>query len=102
MQIELKKDKKREFSKQLINDIRLLLWIITISGIILAFYCVYLGYLGTLGWITALVGLPWSAHGVVCAFYLNMAKSDHRQGGITFEQAMMPSTMNNINNNATI
>lgn len=77
---------KTDFSKRLINDIRLLLWIITIASIVLAFYCVHLGYLGTLPWIAALVGLPWSAHGVVCSFYLNMAKSDHREGGITYEK----------------
>lgn len=79
---------KLEFSKKLIMDIRVLLWIVTLSGIALAFYCIYLGYLGTLPWISALVGLPWSAHGVVCSFYLNMAKSDHSQGGITYELAM--------------
>lgn len=79
---------KLEFSKKLIMDIRALLWIVTLAGIALAFYCIYLGYLGTLPWISALVGLPWSAHGVVCSFYLNMAKSDHSQGGITYELAM--------------
>lgn len=81
-------NQKREFSKQLICDIRSLLWIITISGIALAFYCVHLGYLGTLPWISALVGLPWSAHGIVCSFYLNMSKSDHRKDGITYDLAM--------------
>ena len=80
---------KLEFSKQLIKDIRILLWIITISSIVLAFYCVHLGYTGTIPWIAALVGLPWSAHGVVCSFYLNMAKSDHKQGGITFEKMLI-------------
>ena len=75
-------NQKREFSKQLICDIRSLLWIV------LAFYCVHLGYLGTLPWISALVGLPWSAHGIVCSFYLNMSKSDHRKGGITYDLAM--------------
>lgn len=79
---------KLEFSKKLIMDIRSLLWIVTLAGIALAFYCIHLGYLGTLPWISALVGLPWSAHGVVCSFYLNMAKSDHAQGGITYELAM--------------
>lgn len=80
---------KLDFSKKLVNDIRLLLWIITISSIVLAFYCVHLGYLGTFPWIVTLVGLPWSAHGIVCSFYLNLCKSDHRQGGITYETAMM-------------
>lgn len=79
---------KRDFSKQLICDIRSLLWIVTISGILLAFYCIRLGYLGTLPWISALVGLPWSAHGVVCSFYLNMSKSDHQKGGITYDLAI--------------
>ena len=82
---------KLEFSKKLINDIRYLLWVITISSIILSFYCVRLGYLGTLPWIAALVGLPWSAHGVVCSFYLNMSKSDHKEGGITYELALKDS-----------
>ena len=84
-----KKEKKRlEFSKRLILDIRILLWIITMSAIVLAFLCVIYGYIGSLPWIATLVGLPWSAHGVVCSFYLNMAKSDHRQGGITYDMAM--------------
>ena len=34
-----------------------------------------------------MVGLPWTAHGVVCSFYLNLCKSDHSTGGITFEAA---------------
>jgi hypothetical protein len=34
-----------------------------------------------------MVGLPWTAHGAVCSCYLNMAKSDHREGGITYETA---------------
>lgn len=63
-----------------------MLWIVTIGGLILAFCSIFLGYLGTLGWITALVGLPWSAHGIICSFYLNMSKSDHRAGGITYEK----------------
>ena len=48
---------------------------------------VHHGYIGGLPWIVTLVGLPWSAHGVVYACYLNMCKSDHSEGGITFESA---------------
>ena len=54
----------------------------------MAFYCIYKGYTGSLPWVSAMVGLPWTAHGTVCSFYLNMAKSDHSVGGITFETAM--------------
>lgn len=86
-----KKGKKGlEYSKKLISDIRLLLWVVTVGGMLLAFYCVHEGYAGSLPWIGAMVGLPWSAHGVVCSFYLNMAKSDHTNAkgdGITFATA---------------
>ena len=76
-----------QFSKRLVADIRVLLWVVTVGGLVLAAYCVHTGYAGALPWLTAMVGLPWSAHGVVCSFYLNMATSDHKEGGITFEAA---------------
>lgn len=79
--------KQLEFSKKLIADIRGLLWVVTVGGLMLAALCIYKGYLGSLPWLSAMVGLPWTAHGVVCSFYLNMAKSDHSAGGITFETA---------------
>ena len=78
---------KMEFSKRLIADIRGLLWVVTLGGLVLAGYCVRVGYTGALPWLSAMVGLPWTAHGVVCSFYLNMAKSDHKAGGITIESA---------------
>lgn len=74
-----------DFSKKLIYDIRWLLWVVTVGGIFLSFYCIHTSYAGALPWLTAMVGLPWTAHGVVCSFYLNMAKSDHKSGGITYD-----------------
>ena len=82
-----KPKKSSDYSKKMITDIRALLWLVTAGGIVLAAYCIYKGYTGSLPWLSAMVGLPWSAHGVVCSFYLNMAKSDHKEGGITFESA---------------
>lgn len=82
-----KREARLDFSKQLIRDIRGLLWVVTVGGLGLAAYCIRAGYAGSLPWLSAMVGLPWTAHGAVCAFYLNMAKSDHREGGITFEAA---------------
>jgi len=82
-----KSQRRQEFSKRLISDIRLLLWVVTLGGLVLAAYCIRKGYTGSLPWLTAMVGLPWTAHGTVCAFYLNLCKSDHREGGITFEAA---------------
>lgn len=79
--------RKIEYSKQLITDIRKLLWIVTIGGLLLAGLCIWKGYTGSLPWLSAMVGLPWTAHGTICSFYLNMSKSDHKEGGITFESA---------------
>lgn len=88
MKIQVEQTKKaREYSKQLVSDIRALLWVVTIGGLALAAYCIRTGYTGSLPWISAMVGLPWAAHGTVCSFYLSLCKSDHSEGGITFEAA---------------
>lgn len=76
-----------QFSKWVVADVRPLLWLVTIGGLLLAAYCIHTGYTGSLPWISAMVGLPWTAHGVVCSFYLNLCKSDHRRGGITYDAA---------------
>ena len=81
------KKKPLDYSKRVVRDIRALLWVVTVGGLILAAYCIYKDFVGSLPWLSAMVGLPWSAHGVVCSFYLNMAKSDHSEGGMTFEAA---------------
>jgi hypothetical protein len=78
---------QKDYSKKLISDIRVLLWVVTVGGLVLAFYCIHEGFTGSLPWISAMVGLPWTAHGTVCSFYMNMCKSDHSEGGITFESA---------------
>ena len=78
---------RQDFSKRLISDIRALLWVVTVGGLLLAAYCIRTGYTGALPWLTAMVGLPWTAHGVVCSGYLSMAKSDHKRDGITYEAA---------------
>lgn len=87
IKIKIPKTTDEEFSKRLIVDIRALLWIVTLGGLVLAMLCIWKGFTGSLAWITAMVSLPWTAHGVVCTAYLNMAKSDHSEGGITFESA---------------
>ena len=48
-------DEKQEFSKRLISDIRVLLWVVTVGGLLLAAYCIRVGYMGALPWLTAMV-----------------------------------------------
>lgn len=76
-----------EYSKRITDDMRGLLWVISVGAIALAFFCAYLRFDAAFPWITAMVGLPWTAWGTAAAFYLNLAKSDHSAGGITFEAA---------------
>ena len=42
------KDKpKLEYSKRVVRDIRVLLWVVTVGGLLLAAYCIYSGYIGS-------------------------------------------------------
>lgn len=86
---EREKNKKRkEFSKTLLIQESILLWIVTLSFIILAFYCVVMQYFGELPWLTALAGFPWTAYGVSQAFYYNKSKNENTKDGIKFETTM--------------
>ena len=53
-----KKPDLSQFSKWMIADIRPLLWVVTVGGLLLAAYCIRVGYTGSLPWISAMVGLP--------------------------------------------
>ena len=65
-----------EFSKRLISDIRALLWAVTLGGLALAAYCIREGYIGSLPWLSAMVGLPWTAHGR----HIPLHRQDHVVG----------------------
>jgi hypothetical protein len=53
-----------EFSKTLLIQESLLIWIHTIALLVLAYICVFRGYFAELGWLTAMVALPWTAYSV--------------------------------------
>ena len=80
---------KRELSKSLLIQESILIWIITISFIVLTFICVFNGYLGTLPWLTTMISLPWTAYGVSAGFYYNKSKAEKTVGGIVYETAIM-------------
>lgn len=86
--------KTQEFSKTLLIQESILIWILTISFIILAFICIFKGYLGTLPWLTAMAGFPWTAYGVSQAFYYNKSKAENTQGGIVYDSAIAPPKNN--------
>ena len=76
--------KWREFSKFLLLQESALIWIITISGIILAFYCVINQYFGELPWISAMIGFPWTAYGVSQMYYYKKSMKENSKNGIKY------------------
>ena len=82
------KPEKIEFSKTLLIQESALIWVLTLASIVLAFYCVACGYTGSLPWITAMVGLPWSAYGVIQIFYYQKSTKENTKNGIKFESVM--------------
>ena len=68
-----KRKKKEEFSKKLLIQESALIWIMTLSLLILAFICTFRGAYTELPWLTAMVTLPWTAYGVSQTFYYKKA-----------------------------
>lgn len=78
----------QEFSKKLLKQESALIWIVTISYIILAFVCIFFNYTGSLPWLSVIPGVAWSAYGVSQGFYYNKAKSENTINGIKYETVM--------------
>lgn len=104
-----KTENKMEFSKRLLLQESMLIWIITISFIILAFVCVSNQYFGELPWLAAMCGFPWTAYGTSQAFYFRKAEKENTEGGIKYATVMQeyytndndkPITEENFQDNA--
>lgn len=80
------KTHKKEFSKWLLIQESALIWIITIASILLAFVSVFYGFLGTLPWISAMIGFPWTAYGVSQACYYRKAQAENTKGGLVYDR----------------
>ena len=83
-----KNKKKQEFSKFLLLQESVLIWIHTISMIVLAFMCVHLQYFGELPWLAAMVAFPWTAYGVSQHAYYKKAEKENTKDGIKYETIM--------------
>ena len=85
----MKKEKnKKQFSKSLLIQESVLIWIITLACIGLAFLCIINQYLSELGWIATMIACPWTAYGVSQACYYKKSEKENTIGGVTFETAM--------------
>ena len=80
--------KKLEFSKKLLVQESVLIWIVTIAFLVLAFYCVHNQFFGELPWLAAMCGFPWTAYGVSQACYYKKSERENTKGGIKYETAL--------------
>lgn len=98
----MEEKKNTEFSKVLLKQESALIWILSISYVILAFYCIYMGFTGSLPWLAAMVGFPWTAYGVSQAFYYRKSMAENTKDGVKFESVLfeaqkVASQYNNAN-----
>lgn len=85
----MKRNKKKiEFSKSLLIQESILIWIITFFCLALAVFCVIKNYTGTLPWFASMIALPWGAYGVSQACYYNKAKAENTKNGIKYDATM--------------
>lgn len=78
----------KEFSKWLLYQETILVWIVTITFLVLAFVCIKNAYFGELPWLTAMAAFPWTAYGVSQAFYYRKATAENTCGGIKYDCVM--------------
>ena len=78
----------KEYSKKLLDQESALIWIMSLSFIVLAFYCIHEGFTGSLPWLAAMVGFPWTAYGVSQAFYYRKSMKENTVGGIKYDSVM--------------
>ena len=92
--------KKKEFSKWLLAQESILIWVMTLSFIALAFYCIIKEYFGELPWLTAMVGFPWTAYGVSQGFYYKKSEKENTKDGIVFENMVKTYEKNHFHEEA--
>lgn len=80
---------KTEFSKKLLIQESMLIWVVTLAFIVLAFVCISNQYFGELPWLVAMAACPWGAYAVGQGFYYRKAEKENTQGGIKYDTAML-------------
>lgn len=93
-----RKNKKhgQEFSKWLLIQETALIWLVTITFLVLAFVCIKNQYFGELPWLTAMAAFPWTAYGVSQAFYYKKATAENTKYGIKYETTMAEYTPDDL------
>lgn len=96
------KDKKYPFSKVLLIQESILIWLITLACLVMAFICIFSGSFVELPWITAMVGCPWAAYAVSQHAYYKKSMAENTQGGIVYDNLFGAQESNcNVGNDTT-
>lgn len=82
-----KNKKKMQFSKKIALLVFIGGMIVVQECLFLIAYAIYKDFTATAGYITAAIGIGELMIGSVAKKYIGLAKSDHSEGGITFETA---------------
>lgn len=88
MKNKKKQSQKLEFSKILLIQESVLIWIMTIFFMYLAYLCIQNQYFGELPWLAAMVGFPWSAYGVSQMYYYKKSMKENSKHGIKYDTVM--------------
>lgn len=83
-----KQKKQRSFSKTLLIQETILIWLITFICLGLALLSILTGYVGDFTWLATMIGFPWTAYGVSQAFYYRKSQKENSVGGLTYDLAM--------------
>lgn len=93
---------KKEFSKWLLIQESVLIWIISLAFLGLAFFCVTNQFFGELPWLAAMCGFPWTAYGASQAFYYKKTEKENTKNGLKYEATLQELNKELNNNNSNI
>ena len=79
------KEKKYPFSKVLLIQESILIWLVTLACLVMAFICIFTGSFVELPWITAMVGCPWAAYAITQNAYYKKSTLENTKGGIIYD-----------------
>lgn len=79
---------KKEFSKTLLIQESMLIWLNTICVLIMAFVCIFRGEFGDLPWLGAMIGFPWTAYAISQMYYYKKSQKENTAGGIKYESVI--------------
>ena len=80
---------KRAFSKALLIQESILIWVVTLAFIVLAFFCIFKTFDASFMWLTALPTVAWGAYGVSQVEYYKKSKAENTKDGVVYETALL-------------